>query len=79
MHMAASCCYCLWPPESPFPLSVMTTPLCLVTGGSGFLGINLIRCLLAHGYVVRSLDLEPFEFPERVLIDARLGDIRLGK
>ena len=30
----------------------------LVTGGSGFLGINLIRWLLAHGAEdVRSLDL----------------------
>lgn len=51
----------------------------LVTGGSGFLGINLIRWLLAHGVAeVRSLDLEAFAYPEAA--DARVravvGDVR---
>jgi len=49
---------------------------CLVTGGSGFLGINLIRLLLDRGVAVRSLDIAPFDYPERDRIDARLGDIR---
>jgi nucleoside-diphosphate-sugar epimerase len=49
---------------------------CLVTGGSGFLGINLIRLLLARGVRVRSLDIAAFDYPERDRIDARLGDIR---
>jgi len=56
-----------------------TRPLprtCLVTGGSGFLGINLIRRLLADGWGVRSLDLVPFDYPERPRIDAVEGDIR---
>lgn len=48
----------------------------LVTGGSGFLGINLIRYLLAQGHTVRSLDKEPFDYPEHDKIDAVLGDIR---
>lgn len=49
---------------------------CLVTGGSGFLGINLVRRLLARGVPVRTLDIAPFEYPERRRVDAVLGDIR---
>jgi nucleoside-diphosphate-sugar epimerase len=49
---------------------------CLVTGGSGFLGINLIRLLLARGVQVRSLDIAPFDYPERDRVEAILGDIR---
>ncbi|MBP7057509.1 NAD-dependent epimerase/dehydratase family protein [Candidatus Gracilibacteria bacterium] len=48
----------------------------LVTGGSGFLGINLIRFLLEKGHKVRSLDKEPFDYPEANKIEAVLGDIR---
>lgn len=48
----------------------------LVTGGSGFMGVNLIRFLLEKGYTVRSIDLEPFNYPERDRIDAVVGDIR---
>ena len=60
------------------PASPLPDPI-LVTGGSGFLGINLIRHLLAHGArEVRSLDLVPFDYPERG--DARVrtvvGDVR---
>lgn len=54
-------------------------PVVLVTGGSGFLGINLIRHLLAHGVQeVRSLDLEPFNYPEEndARIRAVIGDVR---
>jgi nucleoside-diphosphate-sugar epimerase len=48
----------------------------LITGGSGFLGINLCRHLLARGQAVRSLDIAPFDYPERGAVDAILGDIR---
>ncbi len=48
----------------------------LVTGGSGFLGINLIRYLLERGHEVRSLDFAPFDYPEKDRIEAVLGDIR---
>ena len=54
----------------------MSRPLVLITGGAGFLGINLCRFLLARGYAVRSLDIAPFEYPERTSVDAILGDVR---
>lgn len=48
----------------------------LITGGSGFLGINLCRYLLARGHGVRTLDIAPFDYPERDRVDALLGDVR---
>lgn len=48
----------------------------LITGGAGFLGINLARYLLARGYIVRSLDIAPFDYPERSRIEEHTGDIR---
>ncbi|MCS6887800.1 NAD-dependent epimerase/dehydratase family protein [Chloroflexus sp.] len=48
----------------------------LITGGAGFLGINLARYLLARGYIVRSLDIAPFDYPERSQIEEHTGDIR---
>ncbi|MDR3519958.1 MAG: NAD(P)-dependent oxidoreductase [Candidatus Pacebacteria bacterium] len=48
----------------------------LVTGGSGFLGINFIRYALDRGHSVVSLDKEPFDYPEKDRITAILGDIR---
>ncbi|MDO8490191.1 MAG: NAD-dependent epimerase/dehydratase family protein [bacterium] len=50
--------------------------LVLITGGSGFLGINLIRFLLSRDYHVRSLDIEPFTYPESDRIESVIGDIR---
>ena len=49
---------------------------CLVTGGAGFLGINLVRYLLERGHEVVTLDLEPFDYPERDRITEVVGDIR---
>jgi nucleoside-diphosphate-sugar epimerase len=48
----------------------------LITGGAGFLGINLTRYLLARGHRVVSLDLAEFSYPEREQITALTGDIR---
>lgn len=49
----------------------------LVTGGSGFTGINLIRFLLEKGVAVRSLDLAPFTYDDcRERIEVLEGDIR---
>jgi len=55
----------------------MAGPLFLITGGSGFLGINLCRHLLARGHRVRSLDIAPFDYPERSSIDSIVGDVRV--
>jgi nucleoside-diphosphate-sugar epimerase len=48
----------------------------LITGGSGFLGINLARYLLARGYRVKVIDMVPFSYPEKEQVEFILGDIR---
>ncbi|MXV92010.1 MAG: NAD-dependent epimerase/dehydratase family protein [Chloroflexi bacterium] len=48
----------------------------LLTGGAGFLGINLCRHLLARGHEVVSLDIADFAYPERDQIHEIRGDIR---
>lgn len=47
-----------------------------ITGGAGFLGINLARYLLEHGQEVVSYDLLPFDYPERGTVQEVIGDIR---
>jgi len=55
----------------------MKSRLFLITGGSGFLGINLIRYLLKKGERVVSLDIVPFDYPDvNDKITAIKGDIR---
>jgi nucleoside-diphosphate-sugar epimerase len=53
-----------------------TKPLVLITGGAGFLGINLCRYLLSRGYAVRTLDIAPFDYPEHKLVEVITGDVR---
>jgi nucleoside-diphosphate-sugar epimerase len=48
----------------------------LITGGAGFLGINLCRYLLARGHHVRTIDIAPFAYPERSRVEVIDGDIR---
>jgi nucleoside-diphosphate-sugar epimerase len=48
----------------------------LITGGAGFLGINLCRYLMKRGHRVRVLDIAPFDYPERRSVEAILGDVR---
>jgi nucleoside-diphosphate-sugar epimerase len=48
----------------------------LITGGAGFLGINMVRYLLERGHKVVSLDIVPFDYPERGQITEIQGDIR---
>ncbi len=47
-----------------------------ITGGSGFLGINLVRHLLQKGHTVSSFDIVPFSYKEKGLIREIAGDIR---
>lgn len=48
-----------------------------ITGISGFLSINLVRHLLAHGYTdIGGIDLVDFTYPERDRIQFLQGDIR---
>lgn len=49
-------------------------PVCLVTGGNGYVGKHLVRRLLELGCQVRALDLAPFEGDSRVT--SIVGDIR---
>ncbi len=51
----------------------------LVTGGSGFLGINMIRYMRTKGVAcIRVLDIAPFEYPEATepWLEFTLGDVR---
>ncbi len=48
----------------------------LITGGAGFLGINLARHLLNRGDRVVSLDIAPFDYPENDRVMVHMGDIR---
>jgi Nucleoside-diphosphate-sugar epimerases len=47
-----------------------------VTGGAGFLGINLIRSLLEKDLSVTSLDKARFDYPEKSRVRVVTGDVR---
>ncbi|MBS4034039.1 MAG: NAD-dependent epimerase/dehydratase family protein [Ignavibacterium sp.] len=49
----------------------------LITGGAGFLGINLVRYLHTRGHKVTSLDIVPFDYKDmNAKIEIITGDIR---
>lgn len=48
----------------------------MITGGAGFLGINMTRYLLERDHEVVSLDVMPFDYPERDQVTEITGDIR---
>ena len=54
----------------------MSSKRYLITGGAGFLGINLCRYLFARGRAVRTLDIAPFGYPEHRRVEVIDGDIR---
>lgn len=47
----------------------------LVTGGSGFVGANLVKTLLDRGHHVRSFDRAPSPLPQHPQLDVLQGDI----
>src|ERR1700738_1698439 len=47
----------------------------LVTGGSGFVGANLVRTLLHRGHFVRSFDRVPSPLPQHPKLEVLQGDI----
>ncbi len=47
-----------------------------ITGGAGFLGINLVRYLLERGREAATFDLEPFDYPEAGRVKHTVGDVR---
>lgn len=49
----------------------------LITGGAGFLGINMVRHLISKGIKdITSLDVMPFDYPEKDMVHEIVGDIR---
>ncbi|MDP7636795.1 MAG: NAD-dependent epimerase/dehydratase family protein [Phycisphaerae bacterium] len=49
----------------------------MITGGAGFLGINLVRWLLGRGHEVTSLDVSPFDYVDcKDRVSRITGDIR---
>ena len=56
---------------------MQNNPRVLITGGAGFLGINLVRHLMAKGITdIVSLDLAEFDYPEHDRVTRIKGDIR---
>lgn len=52
-------------------------PKVLITGGAGFLGVNLGRYLLARGYALASLDIAEFDAPDLAgRVEVFQGDVR---
>lgn len=64
-------------PQDAMPASKPTGDRYLVTGGAGFLGINLVRYLLDRGHRVASLDVAPFDYTDcRDRVEVHTADIR---
>jgi nucleoside-diphosphate-sugar epimerase len=63
-------------PEPALDAAGSTAKRYLITGGAGFLGINMTRYLLARGHPVTSLDVAEFSYPEKTQITEVRGDIR---
>lgn len=54
-------------------------PVCLVTGGRGYLGRHLVERLAELGCSVRSLDIAPDRSEPRERVEQRVADVRLQR
>lgn len=66
-------------PKNKATENINHKPKAFVTGGAGFLGINLVRFLLDKNYDIVSYDISPFDYPEKFRIKAIVADIRNKK
>ncbi len=63
--------------KNPFSKKRLMNKKVLITGGSGFLGINLARYLHKRGYKIRILDIAPFNYDDmKNKVEFIQGDIR---
>src|ERR1700749_5181447 len=63
------------PSETSGPAPTAPLGRVLVTGGSGFVGANLVTTLLNRGYQVRSFDRAPSPLPAQAGLEVLQGDI----
>lgn len=64
---------------APEPTADEVGPVCLVTGGRGYLGSHLVGRLARLGCTVRSLDLTRDTGAARQRVEQRVGDVRLQR
>ena len=57
-------------------MTIKKSKTIFITGGSGFLGINMVRFLLQKNQKIINYDIAKFDYPEKTKIKSFLADIR---